>query len=89
MEAYNCHSIGKIVSRLLLLLCRLIIYDPLICRLPLILIIASASRAETAHTRRDNDVRILNLRSDVTYSLPRKTPNDVRTKLLSDVKCHK
>ena len=44
MVAYNCHSLGKIVSRLLLFLCRLIIYDPMIYRLPLILIIASASR---------------------------------------------
>ena len=36
-----------------------------------------------------NDVRILNLRSDVTYGLPRKTPNDVRRRSLCEVKCHK
>ena len=35
------------------------------------------------------DVRILNLRSDVTYSLPRKIPNGVRRRSLFDVKIHK
>ena len=35
------------------------------------------------------EVRILNFRSDVTYALPRKTPNDVRIKPLCDVKCQK
>ena len=35
------------------------------------------------------DVRILNFRSDVSYALPRKTPNDVRRRSLCDVKCQK
>ena len=35
-----------------------------------------------------NGVRILNLRSDVTYSLPLKSTNDVRRRSLCDVKCH-
>ena len=33
-------------------------------------------------------VRILNFKSDVTYSLPRKTPNDTRRRWLCDIKCH-
>ena len=37
-----------------------------------------------------SDVRILHFRSDVTNSLPRKTPpNDVRGRPLCDVKCHR
>ena len=35
------------------------------------------------------DVRIITFESDVTYALPRKTPNDFRRKPLCDVKCHK
>ena len=38
--------------------------------------ILSIPRAETALTRRYSDVRILNCRSDVTYSQKRKTPNN-------------
>ena len=34
------------------------------------------------------NVRILNFRSDVTYALPRETPNDVHRKSLCDLKCH-
>ena len=34
-----------------------------------------------------SDVRTLNFRSDVTFAPTRKTPNDVRKKLLCDVKC--
>ena len=43
------------------------------------------------HLTRDDksDVRILNFISDVTYALPRKTPNDVRRRSLCDVKCRK
>ena len=35
-----------------------------------------------------SDVRTLNFRSDVTYALPRRTPNDIRRRSLCDVKCH-
>ena len=34
-------------------------------------------------------VRILKIRNDVTYALPRKTPTDVRRKPICDEKCHK
>ena len=37
----------------------------------------------------NTDVRILNLKNNVTYALPRKTPNDVRERPLCDVKCQK
>ena len=35
------------------------------------------------------DVRTLNFRSDVIFAPPRKTQNEVRKRLLFDVKCQK
>ena len=36
-----------------------------------------------------SDVRILNFRSDLSYSFPQKSPNDVHKRSLCDVKCQK
>ena len=36
-----------------------------------------------------SDVRILNFRSDFTFVLLRKTPNDICRRSLCDVKCQK
>ena len=49
--------------------------------------LAHELRQLTRHVK--SDVRKLNFKSDVTYALPRKAPNDVRRGSLCDVKCQK
>ena len=56
MVAYNWHLNTEILSRLLLLLCRLTMYDLMLYRLPLIMVIASAGRNIALSCLQENKV---------------------------------